>query len=304
EQLKKLKIKNVDMSGFSYGIWFFVMGLSKKVLIADKVGPIANRLFEGVGPFQFGESWAGVLAYTTQLYFDFSGYSDMAIGLGLMLGFKFPINFLSPYKSRSISEFWGRWHITFSHFLRDYLYIPLSGNKRGILKTIRNLVIVMFLGGLWHGAQFNFILWGLYHGLLLSINHIFRNLNKVSLPAPFLTLITFIFVMFGWVIFRAPSLSIMKAIFKGMVGLTGVENLFGFGITSRTFGQLPNFVDIFGGPNKIGFLIIGLCIIFLAKNTHEIKPSMNGKWATIIGLLFVASLSCLGQDTPFIYFQF
>ena len=147
KQLKSLERKVFEAKEFSLGLWFFTIGLAKKILIADRLAPLADSLFMGNGAVPLGEAWAGSLAYTAQIYFDFSGYSDMAVGLGLMLGFRLPINFLSPYKSASISEFWGRWHISLSHYLRDYLYIPLHGNRGGTVRTIRNLMVVMFIGG-------------------------------------------------------------------------------------------------------------------------------------------------------------
>ena len=163
------------------GITLFVIGLFKKVVLADNIAPYADGVFraaeDGVA-LTFFESWAGSLAYTFQLYFDFSGYSDMAIGLGRMFGFGLPINFFSPYKARNIIEFWRRWHITLSRFLREYLYIPLGGNRKGHYRHYANLMITMFLGGLWHGAGWTFIIWGGLHGLFLCINHSWLQLTK------------------------------------------------------------------------------------------------------------------------------
>ncbi|MFN9914374.1 MAG: MBOAT family O-acyltransferase, partial [Pirellulaceae bacterium] len=150
-------------SAFARGVACFCLGLGKKVLIANPCGKVADTMF-GAADAGVLESWLGMFAYSFQIYFDFSGYSDMAIGLGLMLGFRFPINFNSPYQAHSITDFWQRWHITLSTWLRDYLYIPLGGNRHGDLRTYANLLTVMFLGGLWHGASWNFVLWGTVHG--------------------------------------------------------------------------------------------------------------------------------------------
>lgn len=303
-QLYEMRTKRTSLIEFTNGVWFFVLGLSKKLLIADRVAPLADRIFDGSGPVQMGAAWAGSLAYTIQLYFNFSAYSDMAIGLGLMLGFRFPINFLSPYKSKSISEFWNRWHITLSHFLRDYLFIPLGGSREGVTKTMRNLIIVMFLGGLWHGAQWTFVVWGSYHGLLLAIHAIYSRVVKVKIPTFLGVFITFLSVHFGWVIFRSTSFDRVFEIYKGLLGFSGAENLLELGIQSQTFGNLPNFIDIFGGPKIFIFLLSGLFILFTMKNTHELRRSFNLRWSLVIGMLFVICIGTLGKETPFIYFQF
>ena len=304
EQLQALAHRAVSRPEFALGVWFFVIGLSKKLLIADRVAPVANTLFDGSGVVQMGAAWVGAMAYSIQLYFDFSGYSDMAIGLGLMLGFRFPINFLSPYKSRSISEFWGRWHISLSHFLRDYLFIPLGGSRVGGMKTLRNLGVVMLLGGLWHGAEYTFVLWGLYHGVLLGIDSVYARMNRAPMPRVVGVALTFLAVSYGWVLFRAPDLTRFWEITQGLFGLNGVENLFGMEVNSQTFGQLPNFVDLFGGPTTLPFFGLAFVIMFFAKNAHEIKDQLSAKWAIATGLLFFACVAVLGEETPFIYFQF
>lgn len=167
-QLRETANRGIDGNTFRQGCCFFVVGLTKKMLIADTLAPVAVAIFDNPDQVYFGGAWIATLTYTLQLYFDFSGYSDMAIGLGLMLGFRYPINFLSPYKSKNISEFWRRWHMSLSGFLRDYLFIPLGGSRGSSLFTARNLFITMFLGGLWHGAAWTFVLWGCFHGVLLA----------------------------------------------------------------------------------------------------------------------------------------
>ena len=201
------------------GISLLTVGLMKKVLLADPLAPGVAALFDHA---QAGDALPGPsvllagLSYGLQLYFDFSGYADMAIGLGLMFGIKLPANFRSPYKSASIIEFWRRWHITLSHFLRDYLYITLGGNRRGRLMANNNLMITMLLGGLWHGAGWQFILWGGLHGLLLVINHYWRHLSGWRLPRVVALPLTLLVVMLAWIPFRADSLTTSLHMFKGL----------------------------------------------------------------------------------------
>lgn len=304
KQFKYLKKRMFSVNEFGLGIWFFTIGLSKKILIADRLAPLADSLFSGNGEVPFGEAWAGSLAYTAQIYFDFSGYSDMAVGLGLMLGFKLPINFLSPYKSLSISEFWGRWHISLSHYLRDYLYIPLAGNRGGRLKTLRNLFIVMFLGGLWHGAQMTFVLWGVYHALLLIVNNVYSHFTKTSFPKALAVTVTFVSVVFGWSIFRAESVDRIWEIWRGLLGLSGLEISFFAWAPSQTFGSIPQILSVFGGMKIFPILVLAYLIIFCFQNTYELKPKLGLLWGAITGALFFLSVTFLGKETPFLYFQF
>jgi alginate O-acetyltransferase complex protein AlgI len=192
-QFRKARFFVFSHKNIALGLTIFTLGLAKKVLIADNLSPWVAPVFEHAGEITFIEAWVGALSYTFQLYFDFSGYSDMAIGLGLLFNIRLPINFNSPYKATSISDFWRRWHITLSNFLRDYLYIPLGGSRRGEIRRYVNLLMTMLLGGLWHGAGWTFVLWGGLHGLYLCINHGWRKLN-VSLPKLFAWLLTF----FAW----------------------------------------------------------------------------------------------------------
>jgi alginate O-acetyltransferase complex protein AlgI len=206
---------------FGAGALRFMLGFCKKVLVADAVAPLANAVFALSRP-SLADSWLGAGAYTMQLYFDFSGYTDMAVGLGLMMGLRFMENFRSPYLSESITDFWRRWHISLSSWLRDYLYFPLGGSRRGKGRTILNLLIVMVLGGLWHGAAVTFVLWGAWHGLLLVIE---RLRGKASLmhkvPRPLAIAVTMILVIVGWVLFRASSLEGAARMYAGMIGLSG-----------------------------------------------------------------------------------
>ena len=205
---------------FGEGAYRFAIGFCKKVLIADTVAPIADYAFAQPDP-SFTTAWLGAIAYAIQLYFDFSGYSDMAIGLGMMMGFRLLENFRQPYLSRSITEFWRRWHISLSNWLRDYLYIPLGGNRRGVVRTYVNLFLTMLLGGAWHGANWTFIVWGAWHGGLLALERFLaaRGLNK-----PYGLLgwpVTMLLVIIGWVVFRAPTMEQAVYMYEGMAGLNG-----------------------------------------------------------------------------------
>ncbi len=268
------------------GLMVFSVGLFKKVIIADGVAPYSDTVFamaaSGVNP-TFLEAWVGALAYTLQLYFDFSGYSDMALGLGCMLGIRLPKNFESPYKAGSIIEFWRRWHISLSTFLRDYLYVPLGGSQRGSTRTLINLMIVMLLGGLWHGAGWTFIAWGALHGFYLLVNHLWRGWMPASTSAENRSLwhnvkalpltlfnhgLTLLAVVVAWVLFRASSVQEAWRIIRGMFGMNGValpatweyknpelvERLKSFGVS---FQELPTVGPMFT-PLADGLRLSGL----------------------------------------------
>lgn len=218
------------------GITIFAVGLFKKMVIADSVASFANQIFEiaETTPLTLIEAWLGALAFTLQLYFDFSGYSDMAIGIARMFGITLPLNFNSPYKAQSIIDFWRRWHITLSNFLRDYLYIPLGGNRKGEVRRYVNLMITMLLGGLWHGAGWTFVIWGGLHGFYLSINHFWRKWHSSFNPADahqtdsfwrqkLSILLTFAAVVISWVFFRSNNVEMATSIVKSMAGLNGVS---------------------------------------------------------------------------------
>jgi alginate O-acetyltransferase complex protein AlgI len=216
---RQLEQRSMTIEKFARGVALFSLGLGKKVLLANPCGHVADAVF-GAGTSVAIDAWYGAVAYAFQIYFDFSGYSDMAIGLGLMLGFIFAKNFDSPYKSASITEFWRRWHISLSSWLRDYLYISLGGSRAGELRTYRNLVITMLLGGLWHGASWNFVIWGGLHGGWLALERRFGHRTAVRrLPRPVHVAGTFLLVVVGWVFFRAPTLSASMMYFQSMLGL-------------------------------------------------------------------------------------
>jgi alginate O-acetyltransferase complex protein AlgI len=233
----------LDITNLTSGIVLFVIGLSKKVLLADSLGAIATPLFDSpVCAPEFFTAWKMSLSYSLQLYFDFSGYSDMAVALALMMGISLPINFNSPYKAKNIVDFWRRWHISLSQFLLHYLYIPLGGNRNGPIMRYRNLLITMVLGGLWHGASWNFAIWGGLHGLYLIINHLFRLLKfpswmKNIKGMSYLSwLLTFLCVVIAWVFFRTQDFAKAMDILKGMFFFNGADILSesGRGLFSKT----------------------------------------------------------------------
>jgi alginate O-acetyltransferase complex protein AlgI len=219
----QLKERTHTFEKFARGVVFFSMGMAKKVVLANPCGFVADAAFDAASLHPL-EAWTGAIAYAFQIYFDFSGYSDMAIGLGLMLGFAFPKNFDSPYRAESITDFWRRWHISLSTWLRDYLYLPLGGNRKGPRRTYINLAVVMLLGGLWHGAAWNFVVWGGLHGLWLALE---RGLGKRSayafLPRPARVALTFVGVLLTWVFFRASDLSAAVRFLADMLGLREVR---------------------------------------------------------------------------------
>ena len=228
-QFANKMIGRFELSNLLAGTMIFCIGLFKKVVLADNVAPYASAVFKASlsgDPVDFVTAWTGVLAYTCQIYFDFSGYSDMAIGLGRMFGICLPLNFNSPYKATGIIDFWRRWHMTLSRFLRDYLYIPLGGNRLGPQRRYVNMMVVMLLGGLWHGAGWNFVIWGGLHGAYLGVNHAWRAWRgeavSHSLPARIGSqALTFLAVVVAWVFFRAESLDSALVILSGMAGLAG-----------------------------------------------------------------------------------
>jgi len=227
------------------GLFIFTVGMFKKTVLADGIAPIADGVFNAVAAGEVvspATAWTGALAYTFQLYFDFSAYSDMAVGLGRMVGIAFPINFNSPYKAASIIEFWRRWHITLSHFLRDYLYKPLGGNRKGPARRYINLGVVMLLGGLWHGANWTFVIWGAMHGAMLITNHgwlaVRDRLGMARMAETRIyrfvgVLVTFTCVMLAWVMFRAADFDTALAMWRSMFGLGGASVLMSFGLMAQ-----------------------------------------------------------------------
>ena len=281
-----------NWNNFSQGIHLFVIGLSKKIILADRLALAVDPALLNLSSLSTVEAWLCALGYTAQLYFDFSGYSDMAVGLGKMMNFDFPQNFNSPYKSKSITEFWQRWHMTLSTWLRDYLYIPLGGNKLSPLKTYRNLMLTMVLGGLWHGANWVYVVWGTYHGVILAIERFFKNRKIKIIPNSLALPFTFILVMIGWVFFRAPNMGF---------AIEWLEKMFIPEYSWTFFNLTAKVRDRFAAA-----LLIGYFIIFYCRNTFEIdfEKALKVRNAILIAILFVICILYFSKNSPFLYFQF
>lgn len=328
------------------GLSVFIIGLCKKVLIADYAATFSSPVFEAAERgqiFGFLDAWGGALAYTFQIYFDFSGYSDMAVGLGFLFGLRLPFNFAAPYAALSIIDFWRRWHMTLSRFLRDYLYIPLGGGHCSPARRNLNLMLTMLLGGLWHGAGWTFVIWGLLHGLFLSVNHLWRTalgkktltrLDDSRLYAASSWILTFLCVVIAWVFFRAASLDGALHMLAAMFGVGGLmlpESYFAHsGFLGSWLGQLgvrfegtPAF---FAGKTQYA-LLAGLTAAVLllprvrdlfakdapgldpyppppARSTAFLTWRPNLSWALLLALAFAASVYFLRRDSEFLYFQF
>lgn len=298
---KNILHRPITVTGFSDGIFRFCMGLGKKILIADAMGEVADLVF-GLpsGELTTALAWLGVIAYTLQIYFDFSGYSDMAIGLGKMMGFTFPENFNQPYRAHSITEFWRRWHMTLSTWFRDYLYIPLGGNRKGAGRTYFNLFVVFFFCGLWHGAAYTFIVWGLFHGLWLTIERLL--LNRFGLKPAGVTglVLTNLLVMISWVIFRSENIAASGAYLLAMAGLGSGEETF--------FGPAYYLTN-----DRLFILVIGWLIAlapfekFGPARSWPSSPAWfaSAKSAFSLLVLLLVTIELAGKAfNPFIYFRF
>ncbi|MBF0202557.1 MAG: MBOAT family protein [Desulfamplus sp.] len=311
-----LLCRRETLSGFSQGIFRFVMGLSKKVLVANTMAETADAVFAlPPGELSTSLAWIGVICYTLQIYYDFSGYSDMAIGLGHMFGFRFLENFNYPYISRSIQEFWRRWHISLSSWFRDYLYIPLGGNRRGGIRTCCNLMIVFFLCGLWHGAAWNYVVWGCFHGLFLVAERV--GLSKlISLWHPFFRhLYTLVLVMVGWVLFRAATLTDAFAMLKVMAGAgtgsPGADYLLRIHLDPYTvfiiclamLFSAPVFPLLAGSCTKRSDRHDNIYITEMAGDHFSKKPCWFYGIVIFMFILCLLRLSSGGYN-PFIYFRF
>ncbi len=294
----------INTEHVAVGLTIFVLGLAKKVLIADTMAEIATPVYNVVRDGQvlmLFESWMGALAYTLQLYFDFSGYSDMAIGLSLMFNIRLPMNFDSPYKATNIIDFWRRWHMTLSAFLRDYLYFPLGGNRKGQTRRYANLMATMLLGGLWHGAGWTFIVWGGLHGLYLMINHAWRTFKTrlgwgvggrfARLSAG---LLTFFAVVVAWVFFRADSFTSAWSLLSGMAGVNGVSLPGSLeGRLTPLLEKIPHLDVIYDGVATASLfptgpalraVAIGLVLVWLFPNVRQILVNYKPTWEDMVGV--------------------
>ena len=283
-----------------FGFYRFCIGLAKKVFIANVLGELATTILE-TPIHQLGtlNAWVGILAYTFQIYFDFSGYSDMAIGLGRMIGFKFPENFNNPYNSRSITEFWRRWHITLGDWMKNYLYIPLGGNKvKSNYRLYLNLWLVFFLSGLWHGDSWNFILWGVFHGIFLILDRLFlaKFLNRIgSIPS---TIITFFIVMIGWTLFAIEDINHCFSYFEVLfsfnpIGLMHIKSEYVF------IGSIAMVIS-FIGISKIGMKIQES----IYAHTTNIWLQLPRAILSILVFILACSSIAASEFNPFIYFRF
>jgi alginate O-acetyltransferase complex protein AlgI len=279
---------------FAQGVALFILGFSKKILLANPMGATADAVF-GAGAPMAADAWVGVIAYAFQIYFDFSGYSDMAVGLARMFGFIIPKNFATPYLSESITEFWRRWHISLSTWLRDYLYLPLGGNQRGPRRTYINLALVMLLGGLWHGANWTFLVWGAYHGSLLAFE---RWRGKKTLyawmPRPARVALTFVLVLISWVLFRSPNLSHAISYLGSM-----------FGLTTAAKSAVLLGAEIYT-PYHLTILAICAGLSFQPFEVYDWVAELDWPKAFALAPLFLFAIAAMFTQAfnPFLYFQF
>lgn len=293
----QLAERSVTTADFSEGVMRFVVGLGKKVLLANQMGAVWSEIYALGGDVSALMAWTGAIAYTFQIYFDFSGYSDMAIGLGRMFGFKFPENFRYPYQSVSITDFWRRWHITLSTWFKEYLYIPLGGNRRGLARQALNLLIVWSLTGFWHGAGWNFVLWGLYYFVILFIEKLFLLKALEKLPKFFRHVYALLLIIIGWVIFASDDVSVLLPFLGSMFGANGA------------IGGM----DVYTLLTKAALLVI-CCIastelpkkLFLsAAGAMNEKAAFTLKSVLTIALLALSMILLIGDSyNPFLYFRF
>jgi alginate O-acetyltransferase complex protein AlgI len=286
----QIKNRHVNFKLFFDGAERFVFGLAKKVIIANNVGILADRVFN-LFPHQVSAPilWLGLLAYTLQIYFDFSGYSDMAIGLAKMFGFRFKENFNFPYLASSVQDFWRRWHMTLSSWFRDYLYIPLGGNRRGKVRVAINILVVFFLTGLWHGASWNFVFWGVYYGVFLVIERVIFKDSFEKIWRPLRHFYTLIVVIIGWLFFRIQSLSYAFYLLKIMFGI------------EKSYSFLP--VEMFVNRETLLILVLGIILSTSLVNQLKRIKYINLAFGLII-LIYSAMELISGTYNPFIYFRF
>lgn len=309
-QFENEENKKVNWENMNRGLYMFSIGLAKKVIIADTIAHFVKAGFDMMESLNFAEAWLTSVSYTLQLYFDFSGYCDMAMGIGMMFNIILPINFNSPYKSTNIQEFWRKWHITLGRVMTNYLYIPLGGNRKGEFKTLRNLFIVFLASGIWHGAGWNFVIWGMLHGVCILIHRIWKNTEK-KLPKLIGWFITINLVNIFWVFFRAKDLKSAVKVLKGMFDINGFMYLLKNPI--RILGTTEKLRDIanerlegFGKKEDFFMFIIAIILAFLTKNSYvkmkKFKIGSNSNFEILFYMLF-SIFSLMGMST-FLYFNF
>jgi alginate O-acetyltransferase complex protein AlgI len=288
-QLKRLTPRLTSDNAAS-GAYFLSCGLVKKLLIADQLHPYVARLYAAHAHLGLATGWAAAIGYSLQLYFDFSGYSDMAVGLAFLLGFRFPQNFNSPFKAVNISDFWRRWHMSLSSWFRDYLFIPLGGSRRGARRTVLNLFITMFLVGLWHGAAWTFVVWGLVHGLFLGTHAVLRRAGWTPSSVALNRAVTFLLVCTAFVIFRSSSLGVAGEVLSSMAGLHGLDGP----------AQLAALV-----PMNFALLVAALLVfVHAAPNTWQITLRPRVWQGMTAGVAAAIAVMTIAQPHPFLYFQF
>ncbi len=292
-QLDALK-RRLTSTMVSVGAFFFICGLTKKLLLADTLAPTVDRLFASADSLSFMSAWAASLGYSLQMYFDFSGYSDMAVGLAMMLGFSFPQNFASPYKARDISEFWRRWHMTLSRWMRDYVFIPLGGSHGTLLLTARNLFITMLLVGLWHGAAWTFVVFGLAQGVLLGGRALARNMGLWKPPAWLGRTLTYLSFVVTLMVFRSPSIDVAGTMASAMIGMQGL------GLTDFGASAISSAIPVLF-MFQMGAL---LAWVNIAPNTFEYQLPATRRAAMVLGVLLAIDLALVAAPSPFLYFQF
>ncbi len=301
--------KSINHYNIAKGLFVFSIGLFKKVVIADGFAKWANSGFDVAEKLSLVEAWITSLSYTFQLYFDFSGYADMAIGIALLFNIKLPINFNSPYKATNIQQFWQRWHITLSRFLKDYIYIPLGGNRTGSFQTYNNLMITFILGGIWHGAGWTFLFWGILHGLALVVYRLWSKVG-IRLWRWLSWLITFNFVNIAWVFFRAREWDDAFKVLGAMFSLEYVvlphqlaSVLSSLSENGVVFGKFENMVD---RGEAMAFVVVGFIIVLGYKNSMEKLETfrLTTKTALISSLMFISAVLSLSKMSEFLYFNF
>jgi len=296
--------KRPQTANLTSGLFLLAIGLVKKVLIADTFAPIADAGFGAAATLSAPAAWIAVLAYTMQIYFDFSGYTDMALGAARMFNIRMPINFDSPYRSTDIREFWHRWHITLSRFLREYLYIPLGGNRHGEARTAANLLATFLLGGLWHGAAWTFVVWGALHGLALVVVRLWSR-RGMPLPRPLAWALTFVFVAVAWVFFRAASFGDAMTMLRALAGANGAAST---SVAAWLGGIAGSLSAAEGFPRALALApaVAGLLVVFMRENSNAMvesfRPTLRN--GVLVALALPACVLQLARVTPFLYFNF
>jgi len=300
-QFARLKNKVKNYHNIALGLFIFSIGLFKKVVIADTFAVWATKGFDVAQTLNMIEAWVTSLSYTFQLYFDFSGYADMAIGIALLFNIKIPMNFFSPYKATSIQDFWRRWHMTLSRFLKDYIYIPLGGNRKGEVRTYTNLFATFVLGGIWHGAGWTFVLWGILHGLALVVHRLWKKVG-IKIPVILAWFITFNFINITWVFFRATNfesaIKVLKGMFTGDLILpSGMSSLLELSMNWTKLYRHESYLYL--------WVFFAFVVVLVLPNSMQLMKKFKTNFLYLfLTLTFFLSLFMLHRKSEFIYFNF